>query len=94
MQDNDIILCDGPCNRAYHVRCLVPPVDPEALPEEEGWLCPACDHKVGAKLGMVVRLLGIWIWLERCCRPALSLSDLATRFGVQWQLLDYPWFIS
>ena len=48
MQDNDIILCDGPCNRAYHVQCLVPPVDPEALPEDEGWLCPACDRKVGA----------------------------------------------
>ncbi len=51
LQDNDIILCDGPCNRAYHVQCLVPPVDPEALPEEEGWLCPACDRKVRAQEG-------------------------------------------
>ena len=45
-QENDIILCDGMCNRAYHVRCLVPPVNPEELPEDEGWLCPACDRKV------------------------------------------------
>jgi hypothetical protein len=39
------------CNRAYHVRCLVPPVNPEELPEEEGWLCPACDRKVGGWVG-------------------------------------------
>jgi PHD-finger len=44
--DNDILLCDGElCTRAYHVGCL--PVkagfDPEALPQEIGWLCPACD---------------------------------------------------
>jgi hypothetical protein len=44
--DNDILLCDGDlCNRAYHVRCL--PVkdsfDVESLPENIGWLCPACD---------------------------------------------------
>ncbi|EFN50542.1 hypothetical protein CHLNCDRAFT_137229, partial [Chlorella variabilis] len=45
-EENDIILCDGMCNRAYHVRCLVPPVNPEELPEDEGWLCPACDRKV------------------------------------------------
>lgn len=43
---NDILLCDGEfCNRAYHVACL--PVKDcfrvEDLPEEEGWLCPACD---------------------------------------------------
>ena len=44
--DNDILLCDGElCTRAYHVGCL--PVkegfDSEKLPEELGWLCPACD---------------------------------------------------
>ena len=44
--DNDILLCDGEhCSRAYHVGCL--PVkatfDAEALPEDTGWLCPACD---------------------------------------------------
>lgn len=46
MQDNDIVLCDGPCNRAYHCKCLVPPLDVASLPEDEGWLCPACDRKV------------------------------------------------
>ncbi|RMZ55072.1 hypothetical protein APUTEX25_005698, partial [Auxenochlorella protothecoides] len=44
--DNDIVLCDGPCNRAYHCKCIVPPLDVSTLTEDEGWLCPACDHKV------------------------------------------------
>ena len=43
---NDILLCDGDlCHRAYHLGCL--PVkasfDVESLPEDVGWLCPACD---------------------------------------------------
>ena len=45
-QENDIVLCDGACNRAYHANCLQPPLDPGTLVEEEGWLCPACDAKV------------------------------------------------
>ena len=45
--DNDIILCDGPCDRAYHFKCLDPPItDPSSLPEDDGWLCHACDRKV------------------------------------------------
>lgn len=44
--DNDIILCDGPCNRAYHECCLSPRIRAGELPEDEGWLCPACDAKV------------------------------------------------
>ncbi|KFM25638.1 Helicase SKI2W [Auxenochlorella protothecoides] len=44
--DNDIVLCDGPCNRAYHCKCIVPPLDVSTLTEDEGWLCPACDHKL------------------------------------------------
>ena len=46
MQENDIILCDGNCRRAYHEKCLEPPLDAAGLPEDEGWLCPACDAKV------------------------------------------------
>ena len=49
LQDNDIILCDGACRRAYHERCLDPPLDAAALPEDEGWLCPGCDAKVRAQ---------------------------------------------
>lgn len=46
VQANDIVLCDGPCNRAYHFLCVRPPLRAEDLTEDEGWLCPACDAKV------------------------------------------------
>ncbi|KAF9665969.1 hypothetical protein SADUNF_Sadunf16G0180300 [Salix dunnii] len=45
--DNDIILCDGACDRGYHQFCLVPPLLREDIPPgDEGWLCPGCDCKV------------------------------------------------
>jgi len=43
--DNDIILCDGNCRRAYHQKCVMPPIDLDAIAEDEPWLCPACDAK-------------------------------------------------
>lgn len=37
------------CRRAYHLRCLSPPLAPSDVPEgDEGWLCPSCDAKVDA----------------------------------------------
>lgn len=44
--DNDLVLCDGTCNRAYHECCLNPRLVAADLPEDEGWLCPACDAMV------------------------------------------------
>lgn len=45
--DNDIILCDGACERGFHQYCLEPPLLKEDIPpDEEGWLCPGCDCKV------------------------------------------------
>ncbi|KAK1418243.1 hypothetical protein QVD17_27386 [Tagetes erecta] len=45
--DNDIILCDGACDRGFHQFCLDPPLLKEQVPPgDEGWLCPACDCKV------------------------------------------------
>ncbi|KAI4318766.1 hypothetical protein MLD38_032435 [Melastoma candidum] len=45
--DNDIILCDGGCDRGFHQFCLEPPLLKEQIPPgDEGWLCPACDCKV------------------------------------------------
>ncbi|KAJ9159462.1 hypothetical protein P3X46_024969 [Hevea brasiliensis] len=45
--DNDIILCDGTCDRGFHQFCLVPPLLKEDIPpDDEGWLCPGCDCKV------------------------------------------------
>ncbi|GAB2219833.1 hypothetical protein Droror1_Dr00007470 [Drosera rotundifolia] len=43
---NDIILCDGACERGFHQFCLDPPLRTEEIPPgDEGWLCPACDCK-------------------------------------------------
>ncbi|WOK99646.1 homeobox protein HOX1A [Canna indica] len=47
MVDNDIILCDGNCDRGFHQKCLNPPLPTNEIPpDDEGWLCPACDCKV------------------------------------------------
>ncbi|KAL5221134.1 hypothetical protein ABZP36_025847 [Zizania latifolia] len=44
---NDIVLCDGICDRGFHQYCLNPPLLPEDIPPgDEGWLCPACDCKI------------------------------------------------
>ncbi|WVZ99268.1 hypothetical protein U9M48_044596, partial [Paspalum notatum var. saurae] len=44
---NDIILCDGACDRGFHQNCLNPPLRTEEIPKgDEGWLCPACDCKI------------------------------------------------
>ncbi|MCO5599593.1 hypothetical protein L7F22_053699 [Adiantum nelumboides] len=44
--ENDIILCDGACNRAFHQFCLDPPLRTEDIPPgDDGWLCPVCDSK-------------------------------------------------
>ncbi|KAE8708267.1 Auxin-responsive GH3 family protein [Hibiscus syriacus] len=45
--DNDIILCDGVCDRGFHQYCLQPPLLKEDIPpDDEGWLCPGCNCKV------------------------------------------------
>ncbi|KAK5774500.1 hypothetical protein PVK06_042355 [Gossypium arboreum] len=45
--NNDIILCDGACDRGFHQYCLQPPLLKEDIPpDDEGWLCPGCDCKV------------------------------------------------
>ena len=45
--DDDILLCDGFCDRAFHQSCVQPPVAAEDIPEgDEGWLCPLCDARV------------------------------------------------
>ena len=80
MQDNDIIMCDGHCNRAYHVKCLVPPVDPNTLPEDEGWLCPSCDRKVsGEKKKFILTLYDDL--LMRCVHKILIYLCLNTLFN-------------
>ncbi|KAL6845576.1 hypothetical protein ACP4OV_025071 [Aristida adscensionis] len=44
---NDIILCDGACDRGFHQNCLNPPLPTEDIPAgDEGWYCPACVCKI------------------------------------------------
>ncbi|XP_050219261.1 pathogenesis-related homeodomain protein [Mercurialis annua] len=45
--DNDIVLCDGTCNCAFHQRCLDPPLDTENIPPgDQGWYCKFCDCRM------------------------------------------------
>ncbi|MCE3050622.1 hypothetical protein HAX54_047693 [Datura stramonium] len=45
--DNDIILCDGTCNCAFHQKCLDPPLSTENIPPgDEGWFCKYCKCKM------------------------------------------------
>ncbi|XP_077238485.1 pathogenesis related homeodomain protein A isoform X1 [Tasmannia lanceolata] len=45
--DNDIILCDGTCNCAFHQKCLEPPLATENIPPgDQGWFCKFCDCKM------------------------------------------------
>ena len=47
LPSNQLLLCDGEgCSRAFHQKCLSPPLD--EVPEGE-WLCPRCvDSTKGA----------------------------------------------
>ncbi|XP_058769542.1 homeobox protein HAZ1-like [Vicia villosa] len=65
--NNDIILCDGACDRGYHQLCLDPPLLTEDIPPgDEGWLCPGCDCKddcidiVNDLLGTSLSLTDTW----------------------------------
>ncbi|KAI4376824.1 hypothetical protein MLD38_014539 [Melastoma candidum] len=45
--DNDIILCDGTCNCAFHQKCLDPLLETESIPPgDQGWFCKYCDCKM------------------------------------------------
>ncbi|PIN16275.1 hypothetical protein CDL12_11078 [Handroanthus impetiginosus] len=47
LPDNDIILCDGTCNCAFHQKCLDPPLSSENIPPgDEGWFCKFCKKKM------------------------------------------------
>ena len=59
--------CRGPCLPPCGAQCLLPPVDPESLAEDEGWLCPACDRKIDMcsmindEFGTGARVQGAWV---------------------------------
>ncbi|XP_027336657.1 pathogenesis-related homeodomain protein [Abrus precatorius] len=76
--DNDIILCDGTCNRAFHQRCLNPPLDTENIPPgDQGWFCKFCECKIeileatNAHLGTQFSLDSTWqdVFKEEASMP-------------------------
>ena len=41
---NDILMCDGPCQRAFHQDCLEPKLETKDIPEgDNDWWCHQCD---------------------------------------------------
>ncbi|KAL1210590.1 Pathogenesis-related homeodomain protein [Cardamine amara subsp. amara] len=76
--DNDIILCDGTCNRAFHQKCLDPPLETENIPPgDQGWFCKFCDCKMeiidtmNAQIGTHFPVDSIWqdIFKEEASLP-------------------------
>lgn len=76
--DNDIILCDGTCNRAFHQKCLEPPLATENIPPgDQGWICKFCECKmeilelINAHLGTCFSLNSNWqdVFKEEATAP-------------------------
>ncbi|KAH7674694.1 Zinc finger RING/FYVE/PHD-type protein [Dioscorea alata] len=61
--DNDIMLCDGQCNRRFHQRCL----DPQSgkIPTDQGWFCTFCECKRGI-LDVINAHLGTCFSVNSC----------------------------
>ncbi|CAJ1941765.1 unnamed protein product [Sphenostylis stenocarpa] len=63
--DNDVIRCDGTCKRAFHQKCLDPPLDTENAPLGD-WFCKFCECKMeileamNAHLGTHFSLHSAW----------------------------------
>ncbi|XP_018472029.2 pathogenesis-related homeodomain protein [Raphanus sativus] len=83
--DNDIILCDGTCNRAFHQKCLDPPLETESIPPgDQGWFCKFCDCKIeiidamNAQIGTQISVDSNWqdIFNEEASRPNGSEATL------------------
>ncbi|CAN1165659.1 Pathogenesis-related homeodomain protein [Linum perenne] len=78
VRDNDIILCDGTCNCAYHQMCLEPPLHTEHIPPgDQGWFCKFCERRMeiidamNAHLGTRFSMTCKWkdIFVEEAAAP-------------------------
>uniref|UniRef100_A0A7N0UE90 Uncharacterized protein n=1 Tax=Kalanchoe fedtschenkoi TaxID=63787 RepID=A0A7N0UE90_KALFE len=91
--DNDIVLCDGECNRAFHQLCLKPPLLTEDIPpDDQGWLCPGCDCKfdctelLNDSLGTDLSMKHNWT----CVFPEAAAAAAAAGANLQDEILGLP----
>ncbi|KAF2309769.1 hypothetical protein GH714_005016 [Hevea brasiliensis] len=77
--DNDIVLCDGTCNCAFHQKCLDPPLDTANIPPgDQGWFCKFCECRMeiieamNAHLGTQFSVSGCW---QDIFKEAANFSD-------------------
>lgn len=87
---NDIILCDGACDRGFHQNCLNPPLRTEDIPMgDEGWLCPACDCKLDC-IDLINELQGSDISIEDPWEKVFPEAAAMTNGSKQDEAFDLP----
>ncbi|CAI0558003.1 unnamed protein product [Linum tenue] len=90
VQDNDIILCDGTCNCAFHQMCLEPPLHTENIPPgDQGWFCKLCERRME-----IIDLMNAHLGTEysmNCEWQDLFEEDAAAPDGANTLTLEEEW---
>jgi hypothetical protein len=75
--NDDIFICDNVgCNRAYHLRCMVPPINPSEIsadPDEE-WFCHQCGCLVDCLFLINKSYKTNYQTIEECLRSDLPID--------------------
>lgn len=88
--DNDIILCDGICDRGFHQMCLTPPLLKDDIPPgDEGWLCPGCDCKVDC-MDLLNDAQGTDLSIEDAWEKVFPEASVAEDGGMNDDILGLP----
>ena len=57
--ENDLVMCDSSgCYRAYHMKCLHPPLTPDHVENDDDWFCPICSSLAETMLAIQVQYMG------------------------------------
>ncbi|XP_020275311.1 pathogenesis-related homeodomain protein isoform X2 [Asparagus officinalis] len=87
--DNDIILCDGTCNCAFHQKCLEPPLE-KIPPAAQGWLCRFCECKeeiletINAHIGTSFTVNSSWEDVFKEATTDLITENTALNADEEW----------
>ncbi|KAG0468546.1 hypothetical protein HPP92_017874 [Vanilla planifolia] len=88
--DNDIILCDGICQRGFHQKCLNPPLLSEYIPAgDDDWLCPQCDCKADC-IDLLSELGGMDLSIEDSWERIFPEATALENKKGQFDELDLP----